>query len=83
MAAGVACLSSINAGASFDLVQENETGFMVDFSDKDDVIKKINRLLDHPQEAKEMGIKAAQFIKEKVSLEVSAEGFIKALKLSE
>ena len=45
MAAGVPCLSSINAGASFDLVEENETGFMVDFNKREEVIKIINRLL--------------------------------------
>ena len=83
MAAGVACLSSVNAGASYDLVKENDTGFVVDFSNKENVIEKINWLLDHPQEAQLMGAKAAQLIKEKASLEVSAQGFIKALKLSE
>ena len=83
MAAGVACLSSENAGASFDLVVENETGFVVNFSNKEHVVKKINWLLDNPQEAKEMGKKAAQLINEKASLAVCAQGFIKAIKLSE
>lgn len=83
MAAGVACLSSVNAGASYDLIQEGETGFIVDFSDKEEVIKKISWLLDHPNEAKQMGEKAAALIKEKASLEVSAKGFIKAIALSQ
>ncbi len=83
MASGVPCLSSINAGASYDLIQEGETGFVVDFSDKVVVKDKINWLLDHPEEAKSMGIKASNFIMDKASLKVSTQGFIKAIALSE
>ena len=83
MAAGVACLSSINAGASFDLIKEGETGFVVDFNDTGYVMQKIIHLLDHPEIATQIGENAARLIQEKASLSISAGGFIKAIRLSE
>ncbi len=79
MAAGLPVLSSINAAATFDLTIEGETGFAVDYNNKEDVIKKINFLLDNPERAAEMGKKSQQFIEEKVNIKVSADGFIQSL----
>jgi glycosyltransferase involved in cell wall biosynthesis len=79
MASGVPCLSTDKAGATNDLVIENETGFVVDFDHKEEVINKINFLLDNPEKAKLMGEKAADLIKQKASISKSAEGFVYAI----
>jgi glycosyltransferase involved in cell wall biosynthesis len=73
------CIASPNAGASFDLIKENETGFIVDFGDEKKVIEKINQLLDNPGEAKRMGKNAAEFIKDNAGIGVSVNGFLNAL----
>lgn len=75
MAAGLPCLSSPNAGATFDLVKEGETGFVVDFNDRQYAAEKITWLIDNPVEAREMGIRAANYIREKVNLTHAASGF--------
>jgi glycosyltransferase involved in cell wall biosynthesis len=79
MAAGVPCISSIHAGATHDLVIEGETGFAVDFSKTGEVVKRINWLLDHSLEARRIGEKAKQFIREHASLDASVAGFMDAI----
>lgn len=79
MAAGVPCISSIHAGATHDLIIDGETGFVLDFSETGKVVERINWLLDHPGEAKRIGEKASQFIREHASLENSVQGFINAI----
>jgi len=79
MAAGLACLSSPNAGATTDLVKEGETGFVVDFNDRTYAASKINWLLDNSTEGKAIGIKAAKFIREEVNIVKAASGFKNAI----
>ncbi len=79
MAAGLPCLASPNAGATFDLIKEGETGFVVDFSDREYAAQKIAWLIDHKKEALEMGKRGASFIREEVNLEKAAEGFKNAV----
>ncbi|CAN5570784.1 hypothetical protein BH11BAC2_BH11BAC2_07300 [soil metagenome] len=79
MAAGLPCIASIHAGASYDLIRENENGFVMDFSHIHEVAEKMNWIIDHPQEMKRMGEKAASYIEAHASLKISAAGFIKAL----
>ena len=79
MAAGVPCIASVNAAASFDLIIENETGFILNFENTELVLKKINFLLDNPDEVKRMGENAARFINKNASLSKSAEGFVSSL----
>ncbi|HMT29431.1 MAG TPA: glycosyltransferase family 4 protein, partial [Bacteroidia bacterium] len=78
MAAGVPCLSSPNAGATYDLIDEGKTGFNVDFSNTTLVAERINWLLDHPQEASEIGKNAAKFIRDNVTVTHAAKGFLDA-----
>jgi glycosyltransferase involved in cell wall biosynthesis len=79
MAAGLPCVSSENAGATFDLIRDGETGFKMDFNKTDEVVNKINWILDHETEAGRIGEQASRFIRENASLEISAQGFIKAI----
>ena len=80
MAAGLPCISSIYAGATYDLIQDEVTGFAVDFSEKEKVAEKIDWVIENPELAKEIGQNASQFIAENASIEKSATGFLNAVK---
>jgi len=78
MAAGVPCLASPNAGATYDLIEEGRTGFVVDFTNTQLVAQKIEWLIDHPKEAAQIGKNGADYIKEKVTISHAAKGFLDA-----
>jgi glycosyltransferase involved in cell wall biosynthesis len=80
MAAGLCCLATIHAGATFDLIKEGETGFIMDYNDQKKVVDKMKWMIDHPKEVEEIGKNAATYIHENANLSVSAKGFILALK---
>lgn len=79
MAAGIPCLASIHAGATVDLIQEGETGFKIDFSDPQNVAKKVDWMLNHPKEIQKVGENASEFIRLNYSLANCAEKMILAL----
>lgn len=79
MAAGLPCLSSIFSGSTADLIIEGETGFALNFNQIDQVVEKLDYLLEHPGKALEMGDKARKHVFEVASLAKSAEGFIRAI----
>lgn len=79
MAAGLPCLSSDQAAASFDLIKDGETGFLVNFQNTEYVTDKINFLLNNPAYGKLVGKRASDFILQHASLEKSAHGFIEAI----
>ena len=83
MAAGIPCLSSINAGATFDLIQNGVNGYAVDFNDKNAIATKIISIIDSPELAMKMGEQAAAFIRTNATLTISSKGFINALRLAE
>ena len=49
MSAGLPCISSIYAGATHDLIKEGVTGFAMDFSETEEVVDKVNRILENPE----------------------------------
>jgi len=79
MAAGLPVISSVNAGATLDLVEDGKTGYRVDFNDVEKVGDCISQLLDNPSKAADMGEKASLFIENKASLKASATGFVRAI----
>jgi len=79
MSAGLVCLSSIQAGATADLVIDGQTGFSLDFEDREAVTDRLAWVLDNPGEAQAIGQRAAQWIAENVTLADSVRGFRKAL----
>lgn len=79
MAVGLPCISSIYAGATFDLIEDGVNGFVMDFSNTVEVADRINWILDNPQLSKEIGERARNFILENLSLIKSANGFIQAV----
>ena len=78
MAAGLTCMSTLNAGATIDLIKNGETGFIINFENENEVVKKLKWMLENPAELKMIGKKASDFISKNASLEKSAEGFINA-----
>lgn len=80
MASGVPCIASVRAGATADLVEDGVTGFAVDFEDTQAVANRIGWLLDNPEAAQEIGRAALAYIEENVSLRVSAEGIVNAVR---
>jgi glycosyltransferase involved in cell wall biosynthesis len=79
MAAGVPCIASPNAGSTFDLITEGETGFSMYFENAVEVSNKINELLNNSEKTLEMGRKAALFIMNNASVKISAFGFVNAI----
>jgi glycosyltransferase involved in cell wall biosynthesis len=79
MAAGVPCLSSVNAGASEDLIINGENGYIVDYQNKADIIEKINFIIENPENAKKMGTQASSFIRDNANVMICAKGFLKAI----
>lgn len=79
MASGVSVISSVNAGATYDLILDGETGFAVDYNNTTDVIQKINSLLDDPSLAERIRKNAEVFINEKASIEISVNGIMKSV----
>jgi len=76
MAAGLPCIASIHAGATYDLVEDGKTGFKVDFYDFENVAKKIEWILDNAELAKSIGRAGSVFINKNANLQKSASGFI-------
>jgi len=79
MVAGLPCISSIYAGATYDLIKDGVNGFVLDFFETNKLVEKINWILNNPLFAKEMGQKARKFIEKKVTIEKSANGFLQAI----
>lgn len=79
MAAGVVCISSPHAGATFDLIDDGNNGYAMYFENKEEVANKINDILNNPELALETGKKASEFIRSHASVGVSAQGFVKAI----
>ena len=79
MVSGLPCISSIYSGATHDLIQHGTTGFALDFENIEAVVNQINWVLKHPQESQTIGENASRFIREKVNLKKSAEGFVQAI----
>jgi glycosyltransferase involved in cell wall biosynthesis len=79
MASGVPSIASIHAGATRDLIQDGKTGFAMDFSDSHKIADKIQWILEHPEQTKDIGLAAKKIIEEKVNLRVSARVFVEAI----
>ena len=63
----------------YDLVKEGETGYICRFDLPDEIVKRINIVLEEKERSVQMRKQASEFISEHASLEVSAKGFLNAL----
>ena len=80
MAAGLPCIASIRAGATYDLIKDGVNGFVMDFYKTKELSEKINWLLDNPRLSNEIAKNACSFIQDNASIDKSAEGFIRSIK---
>jgi glycosyltransferase involved in cell wall biosynthesis len=80
MAAGLPCLASIRAGATRDLVLEDETGYAVDFDDTDAVVDRLARLRRDPGRIEYMGNEARNRIRDHFTLDHSGRGWVKLVR---
>src|SRR6185436_460784 len=79
MAAGLPVFSSLNAGATFDLIVDGKNGFAVDYNHTSDILQKINLFLDDAAFRESLKENAAAFIEKKASIEMSAKGFLESI----
>ncbi len=82
MAAGLACLSSINAGSTHDLIEHGRNGYAVDFNYPESVVKIMDELIRHPEKARAIGQEAKRTIQSKATLSASTQGFLNAIHFS-
>lgn len=80
MAAGVPCLASTHAGASFDLIKDDINGYLIDFTDIQKTADKMEWMIANREKVKVAGQRASEFIFENAGLSHSVSGFIQAIK---
>jgi len=68
-----------NVGGIPELMKDNETGFLVEKGNPEELIEKISFLLENPEIAGKMGIAGRKFIEENFSWEKIAKEFLKSL----
>lgn len=78
MASGLTCIASINAGAASDLIEDQTTGYIVDYKDIENVSNIIEDIINNPTKYQEMGKRSSKFIRKNVSLELAAKNFLLA-----
>jgi glycosyltransferase involved in cell wall biosynthesis len=79
LAAGLPCICSKDAGASADLIVNGHNGFVVDFTNLTSVKHCIENILANDFSSKQMKLNAKKFARDNLSLDKSAEGFLKAI----
>jgi glycosyltransferase involved in cell wall biosynthesis len=72
MAAGLPVIAS-KLGVSAEFVEECRGGILVDPTDPEDIAKAIQWLFDHPEEAKEMGIRGREMVFSKYNWGIESE----------
>jgi len=69
-----------NVGGIPELMKDNETGFLVEKGNSEEIIKKISFLLENPEIAGKMGNAGKKFVEENFSWDKIAKEFLKILK---
>jgi len=59
-----------NVGGASEAIIENETGFIIESDDDEQLAEKLIRLFENPEEAKEMGTAGRKIVEEKFSCEI-------------
>lgn len=79
MAAGVPSAVSPNAGAVYDLIQNDVNGLIIDFSNHEKAAHQLSELLKNENKLSEMGRNAHQYINNNATVTNSAQGFMDAI----
>ena len=61
-------------------MKDKETGYLVRKGDADDLIEKINLLLDETVDRKKMGNRGKEFVSKKFSWDIITKQFIELMK---
>ena len=69
-----------NVGGDKEMMIDKKTGFLVKEGDSNDIIEKLNELLNNNVRAKEMGEEGAKFIRDEFNWEHVAKNFLKIIK---
>jgi len=69
-----------NVGGIPELMKDNETGFLVEKGNYEEIIKKILFLLENPEIAEKMGNAGKKFVEENFSWDKIAKEFLRILK---
>ncbi|MBC7411896.1 MAG: glycosyltransferase [Bacteroidia bacterium] len=79
MAAGLCVFSSIKAGATRDLIRNNETGFAVDFDNPNEVVTLIKQLLDSPDNFTKIRTQGQEYLLQNISIDKACKVFTELL----
>jgi glycosyltransferase involved in cell wall biosynthesis len=79
MISALPTLASDKAGASYDLIEEGNNGYKVNFHQTSSVVALIEELLNNPEKARKIGESAAKSINNEYSIIKVTERFKKAL----
>lgn len=81
MAAGICCLSSPNAGATVDLIEDGKSGYVVDFENIEKTVALIHKLLENKDQREALGRCASERITRNFNLNVTVNGFLQCLNI--
>ncbi|MGI6535986.1 MAG: glycosyltransferase family 4 protein [Eggerthellaceae bacterium] len=76
MGAGCAVVASASTGSAPYLIDDGANGLLYDDFDKDDLYRKVSRLLESPDLCRKLGEKAKETIDDAWSASVAAERFV-------
>ena len=69
-----------NVGGIPELIINKKTGFLIEKGESDELVEKINELLNNPEKIKAMGIEGKKFVESNFNWEVIAKKFVEDLK---
>ena len=69
-----------DVGGDKEMMKDGETGYLVREGHSEDIIEKINVLLENKIKSKEMGQKGIEFVKEEFNWEKVAKNFLEIIK---
>jgi len=70
-----------NVGGIPELLVDKKTGFLIEKGNSEELIKKIEEILNDPKKIEEMGIQGRKFVEENFSWKIITQKFIDNLKI--
>ena len=69
-----------NVGGIPELIIDGKTGFLVEKGNSEELIEKIEKILNDPKKIEEMGVEGRKFVEENFSWKIITQKFIDNLK---
>ena len=69
-----------NVGGIPELIVDKKTGFLIEKGNSEELIKKIEEILNDPKKSEEMGIQGRKFVEKKFSWKIITQKFVDNLK---